>query len=174
MKEMLRYGLILGLICTVASGLLAGVNSLTKARIIAQAKAEEEASLKEVLPEAERFAEVKSEEEILYYKAYDKEAKFIGVAFKVSAKGYSSTIETMVGMTKDGKITAIKILSQNETPGLGARISEPGFTGQFSHKNISALDQVEAITGATFSSQAVIDTVKKKAQEINDLIKNEK
>ncbi|MCX5701978.1 MAG: hypothetical protein NTW64_03245 [Candidatus Omnitrophica bacterium] len=45
MKEMIRYGLILGVICIVASGLLAGMNSLTKDRILAQAKEEEESSL---------------------------------------------------------------------------------------------------------------------------------
>ena len=47
MKEILRYGFILGLICIVASGLLVTVNSLTKSRIIAQAQEEEEASLRE-------------------------------------------------------------------------------------------------------------------------------
>ncbi len=173
MREMLRYGFILGLICAIASGLLAGVNFITKPRILAQARAEEEMSLKEVLPEAGRFAEVKSGEEILYYKAYDKDSGLVGVAFKASAKGYSSTIETIAGMTKDGTITAIKILNQNETPGLGARIIEPEFTRQFSNKNVPALNDIQAITGATISSRAVIEAVKKKAQEIRVLIKDE-
>ncbi len=174
MKEMIRYGFILGIICAIASGLLAGVNFITKPRILAQAKAEEESSLKQVLPEAVRFSEVKSGEEIIYYKAYDKAGNLVGVAFKAPAKGYSSTIETIAGMTKDGVITAIKILNQSETPGLGARIIEPEFTGQFINKNVPALNDVQAITGATISSQAVIDAVKKKAQEIKVLIKDEK
>ena len=173
MKEMLRYGFILGLICLVASGLLAGVNSLTKARILAQAKTEEESAFLKVLPNAINFEPVKSGNDILYYQALDKDAKLIGVAFKVSAKGYSSTIETLVGMTKEGIITAIEILSQNETPGLGSRVAEPSFTGQFANKDMQSLDQVAAITGATISSTAVIDSVKKKAGEIKGLI-NEK
>lgn len=172
MKEMLRYGVILALICMVASGLLAVVNSLTKARIIAQAETEEERALSEVLPEAMHFEPVKSDDNIIYYKGEDKENKFIGVAFKASGKGYSSTIETMVGMEKDGTITAIKILSQNETPGLGANIAEPKFTGQFSNRNIQDLNQAEAITGATISSKAVIDSVKTRAEEIKALIEN--
>ena len=173
MKEMLRYGFILGLICLVASGLLAGVNSLTKARILAQAKTEEESAFLKVLPNAKNFEPVKSDNDILYYQALDKDAKLIGVAFKVSAKGYSSTIETLVGMTKEGIITAIEILSQNETPGLGSRVAEPSFTGQFANKDMQSLDQVAAITGATISSTAVIESVKKKAEEIKGLI-NEK
>jgi len=174
MKEMIRYGFILSLICAVAAGLLAGMNSLTKTRIIAQAQAEEELSLKEVMPEAAHFEAVKKGDEIIYYKAHDKNGNLIGVAFKASGKGYSSTLETMVGMRVGGAITAIKILSQNETPGLGARVSEPSFAGQFSNKNIQGLSEVQAITGATISSKAVIDSVKKKAEEIQALIKDER
>lgn len=171
MREMFRYGLTLAAICIVAAGLLAGVNSITKARILAQAQAEEEIGVKDVLSGAARFEEVKKEGEVLYYKAYDRDNKFIGVAFKAQGKGYSGTIETMVGMLKDGTITAIKILSQNETPGLGARIGEQGFTGQF--KNKKELGDIQAITGATISSAAVINSVKNKAGEIKELIKNE-
>lgn len=170
MKEMIRYGLVLSIICIVAAGLLAGVNSLTKGRILEQARAEEEASLKEVIPEGVSFEAIKSDSDTLYYKAYDQSKKFIGIAFKASGKGYSSTIETMVGMLKDGTITAIKVLSQNETPGLGARVSGSDFTGQFKDKK--DLSEVVAITGATISSKAVIDAVQKKAEELKELIKN--
>ena len=172
MKEIMRFGFILGIICIVAAGLLAGVNSLTKPRILAQAQVEEESGLKEVLPDADRFEAVKEKEEIIYYKGHNKDGKFIGAAFKAVGKGYSSTIETLVGMLKDGTIVAIKVLSQNETPGLGARVAEPEFTAQFN--NIRDLSKVQAITGATISSRAVIELVKKRAEEIRGLIKNEK
>lgn len=174
MREIVRYGFILALICTVASASLAIMNSITKSRIISQAKAEEEASLKDVLAQGVNFEPIKSGNDIIYYKAYNKDNKFIGVAFKTQGKGYSSTIETIVGMAKDGAITAIKILNQNETPGLGARVAEPSFTGQFNNKNIQSLNEVQAITGATISSKAVIDSVTKKAKEIQELIKNER
>lgn len=174
MKEIVRYGLILALICTIASGLLAGVNYLTKARIIAEAKQEEEASLKEVVPGGQHFELVKSGEEVIYYKVHNKEGKLMGFAFKVQAKGYSSLIETMVGMTQGGTITAIKILSQNETPGLGNRIAEPSFTSRFTNRNVQGLSEVQAISGATISSRAVIDSVKKRAAEIQQFLRNEK
>ncbi len=196
MKEMTRYGLILALICVAASASLATVNSLTQPKILAQARLEEENSLKEVLPEGVNFEPVKPGEDILYYKAYDKDSKFIGLAFKASGKGYSSVIETMVGMKKDGTIAAIKVLNQNETPGLGARVVEasddttvwdilrgkkkdkevkkPWFQGLFADKKVSDLKNIEAIAGATISSKAVIDSVEKKAQELKRLIENEK
>lgn len=194
MRSMAVYGIKLGLICLVASGLLATVNAITAPKINLQAEKELEDSLKEVLPQGEKFEPVQKEKEIIYYKVYDKEGKLLGAAFKASSKGYSSVIETIVGMTKDGTINAIKVLSQSETPGLGARITEikeektifefmngkkssgirkPWFQEQFSNRKISDLDNVQAITGATISSKAVIDSVKAKAKEIEGLLNAE-
>lgn len=174
MKEMMRYGFILAVICIAASVLLAVVNSLTQNRIIAQARAQEEATLSELLPAAVDFVPVKSADEVLYYKGYDKDKRFAGVVFKASGKGYSSVIETMAGLTKDGKITSIKIISQNETPGLGSKVTEPEFISRFSAKEVKELSRVQAITGATISSSAVINSVNKKAKELEELLKNEK
>ncbi len=172
MKEMVRYGVTLALICVVASASLALTNSVTKQKISAQLKAEEEESLKEVFPEAESFEPVKQEDELFYYKVISQDKKIMGAAFKVSSKGYSSPIETIVGMAKDGTIKAIKILSQSETPGLGSRISEPAFLSQFENRTVTDLSQVQAITGATISSKAVIDAVAEKARIIKELIKD--
>jgi electron transport complex protein RnfG len=187
MKNVIRYGFILSIICLVATGLLAFVNSFTKIKISQQAEAEIQNSLKEVLPEAAMFEPVRSKDEVLYYKAFDLDKNLLGLAFIAKKKGYSSDIETMVGMEPDGTITAIKILNQNETPGLGSRITEvkddttifdflmgkrkaefnkPWFQEQFSDKRVSGLDDIQAITGATISSRAVIDSVNIKAQEI--------
>jgi len=175
MREMTRYGFILALICVVAAGLLATVNTLTRPKILAAAATEEQAGFKEVMPLAVKFTAVKLEtgKEVLYYKAFDNQDKLIGFVFKAGGKGYSSVIETLAGMFPDGKISAIKIISLNETPGLGMRVTEKGFTDQFSHQNSLDLSSVEAITGATISSRAVMNSVMKKAKEIKELIKND-
>jgi Na+-translocating ferredoxin:NAD+ oxidoreductase subunit G len=172
MKQMARYGLILMLICVVASGLLAAVNALTKTKIVAQARAEEEVSLKEVLPGAVRFEPVMSGAELLYYKGYDKQDRLIGVVIRASGRGYASQIDTVAGMLMDGTITAIKVVNQNETPGLGSRVAEPEFTAQFSNKKPGQFAEVEAITGATISSRAVINSVQRKAREVRGLLKD--
>jgi Na+-translocating ferredoxin:NAD+ oxidoreductase subunit G len=175
MREMARYGFILAFICVVAAGLLAAVNALTGPKIFAAAQSEEQAALKEVMPLAAKFTAVKPEadKEALYYKAFDNQNKLIGFVFKANGKGYSSIIETLVGIFLDEKISAIKIISLNETPGLGMRVTEGKFINQFSHQNSLDLSSVEAITGATISSRAVINSVMKKAQEIKELIKND-
>ncbi len=176
MKEMIRYGFILSLICVIAAGLLAGVNVLTRSKIAAQIQAEEQAALKEVMPTAARFSEVKPDanKEVLYYKAFDNQDKLIGFVFKASGKGYSSVIETLVGVFLDQKISAIKVISQNETPGLGAKITENKFRDQFRNRDSLDISGVQAVSGATISSRAVIISVMKKAREIRELIKNER
>ena len=173
MKEIVRYGFVLTLICAISAGLLAGANMITKPKIALQKANEEKAALEEVMPQAEKFEAVKISEDSQYYKAFDKSGIFLGAAFKASAKGYSSVIEALAGMLKDGTITVIKVVSQSETPGLGSRIAEAKFTSQFSGKD-SSLSGVQAISGATISSRAVINAVKQKAQEIKILIENEK
>ena len=152
--------------------LLAGIIISATPNITAQAQAQD-SSFKEVMPEAENFQAVASGARIVYYRALDKKGKLIGVVFKTSSKGYSSIIETLVGMTKDGKITAIKVISQKETRGVGSRVAKENFTEQFKGKDGPTLSGVEAVTGATISSSAVINSVKIKAREIQELIKNE-
>jgi len=176
MKEMIRYGFILALICVIAAGLLAAVNIFTRSKIAAQMQAEEQAALKEVMPNASKFNEVKASslDETLYYQAFDDKNNQVGIVFKASSKGYSSVIVTLAGVLLDHKISAIKVISQNETPGLGVRVTENKFRDQFKGKNSLDLSGVEAITGATISSRAVIESVKKKAQEIKELEKNGK
>lgn len=195
MKELIRFGIILAVICIVASASLAVVYSVTKIKIQEQARLEEEASLKQVMPQGLNFTPIKSGEEVVYYKVLGENDKFIGVAFKASGKGYSSTIETVVGMNKDGTINAIKVMNHNETPGLGSRIAEimddttiwdalrgkkkdtskltPWFQEQFKGKPADLKD-IQAITGATVSSKAVMGSVRKRAEEIKTLIKDER
>ncbi len=173
MKEMIRYGFILALICVVSAGLLSGVNALTRSKIAAAAQAEEDAGLKEVLPGAIKFVAVRQDENILYYKGLDARDKIEGFVFKAGGKGYSSVIQTLAGIFINGRISAIKVISQNETPGLGARVTENKFTGQFNNQDSLNLSGVQAIAGATISSRAVMNSVIKKAREIKELIKNE-
>jgi Na+-translocating ferredoxin:NAD+ oxidoreductase subunit G len=152
-----RHSFILALICVVT----------------VLAWAEVQTAFKEVMPSAVKFTEVRldGQKEILYYRAMDNQDKLIGFVFETSAKGYSSVIKTLVGIFPDGKICAIKVISLNDTPGLGMRVTESKFTDQFRNQSSLDLSSVEAISGATISSNAVMNAVMKKAQEIRELTK---
>ncbi len=171
-SDYFRYALTLAAICFVASVLLGAVYSLTNPIILSQQARQEESGLRAVVPEAKSFEAVKEEENIIYYIAFGPNKKVLGYVFKASKKGYSSEIVTMVGVDKDGLISRIKILSQNETPGIGTRIIEAlWFQEQFSGEKSDDLSNgVQAITGATITSRAVIDSIQVKAKEIMERV----
>ena len=123
-NDLLKFGLLLFTICFFAAGLLSGVNFITKDKIALQKYRQEQDALREVLPYADNFEPVVKDGDTLYYKALSRDGDILGYCVLASRRGYSSLIETMVGIDKEGKVSGIKILSQNETPGLGAKIIE--------------------------------------------------
>lgn len=196
MRDILRYGMILMVVAGLSAGSLALVYKATEGRrkqIVAQEKRD---ALLEVLPEASVFEPVsKNQSEVQYYIGYKTEDKKViaGYACIAEGKGYSSTIRTMVGFDPKGVITGLKVLSQQETPGLGARIEEvktsrslkdvllrredgrkeedsekPWFQSQFVGKKPEDLyvEKLDAITGATITSKAVIDSVREKVKSV--------
>jgi len=171
-NDYFKYTLILAVICFVASALLGAVYSVTNPIILSQQALQEQSGLREVLPEAKSFEAVKEGENILYFTAFGPGENVLGYVFKASKKGYSSEIATLVGVDQAGVISRVKILSQNETPGLGTRIIEAlWFQEQFRGKKSDNLSNgVQAITGATITSRAVISSINEKAKEIMERV----
>jgi electron transport complex protein RnfG len=158
--------LILLGVCAIAAGSLSFVYSLTKEKIAEQAEAEKLDALKDVMPEATKFEEAVPGIKWIAYKG-DKQ---IGIAIEASIQGYGGPIRIIFGVGADGKITKVRIIEQTETPGLGAKIREAKFLGQFEGllgadaalKKDDALNgKIDSISGATISSRAVAAAVQK-------------
>ena len=180
----------------ILSSILAFVYGVTEPRRLEILEEEKMRALEEVLPAAEHF-----QEEDWYFKGYEgRDSKEpLGYAFPVRGEGYSAPIETMVGVSRRGengalKISGIKIISQQETPGLGARIEEipasrtlpdiimgrkkeapeeepePWFQAQFRNKTPDELkiNDIDGITGATITTEAVIDSVTKGIKKLRE------
>ena len=92
---------------------------------------------------------------------------------KSRQRGYSSDIEILVSLDLGLKIVSVKILSQNETPSIGSRILELSFLEQFRNKRQESLGEVHAISAATISSTAVINSVKSKISELQSTLLEE-
>ena len=162
--------LSLGVICLVGSGLLAGVYVLTKDPIEAAAEAKTNNAIRQVLPEFEGVPEQKTIETdggtISYYVASNA-GEVIGYAVTASASGFSGPVSLMVGITADGIIYSTSVLSQSETPGLGAKCTEPAFADQFKNINPAATKlavkkdggDIDAITASTITSRAYVAAV---------------
>ena len=154
-------------ICLVCSALLAGVYALTAEPIAAAAAAKNEAAIKEVLPEVavaieeERTVEIDGQA-YSYNLAYDEQGNTVGCAINVSALGFGGPIVIKVGFNAEGLIWNTKVLSQAETPGLGAKCTEPSFSDQFKQFNPAETSlkvkkdggDVDAITASTITSRA--------------------
>ena len=157
-------------ICLVCSGLLAGVYALTAEPIAAAAAAKNEAAIMEVLPETavsieeERTVEFEGAS-YAYNLAYDEVGNVVGCAINVAPVGFGGPISIKVGFDVNGVIWNTKVLSQAETPGLGAKCVEPSFSDQFKGWNPAEKDlavkkdggDVDAITASTITSRAYAD-----------------
>lgn len=165
-KSILLPTVILFIICVVVSAALAGTNLLTKDKIAEQQVLKAEESRKIVLEAAESFEEQNGGE---YYTGVAG-GQTVGYVFETESKGYGGTVQVMTGISSDGDITGVVILSHAETPGLGANAEKDSFRDQFKQPapegGIEVVKyqtpkegQIEAMTGATITSKAVSSAV---------------
>lgn len=157
-KESIRIVLTLTIFVFAAAFAIAFTNEKTKDKIKELDYEAQLLSLKEVLSENSE-AKIDSIDGFgKFYREISNE-KTIGFAFMGEARGYSSTISFFCGITLDGRVKGLSIISQNETPGLGTRVVEtisdarfplglfqkrekgkPWFSQQF--KEISAVNEI--------------------------------
>ncbi len=154
-------------ICLVCSALLAGVYALTAGPIADANAAKNEAAIKEVLPdEAVTIEETRTVDcdgaSYEYNLAYNEVGDVVGCAINVAPVGFSGPVVIKVGFDINGVICNTKVLSQAETPGLGAKCVEPAFADQFkgfnpAEKKLAVTKDggdVDAITASTITSRA--------------------
>ena len=86
----------------------------------------------------------------------------------------------MTGITTDGAVAGVKITEQDETPGLGQKALDASFTDQYikaipeeefvvTKQGASADNEIDAISGATITSNAVTNSVNQAIQLYNTL-----
>jgi len=172
-----------------AAGLLSGViivgaYELTQPRIRAnKAKALREAVF-QVLPGATRMARFQwnggalrpapgeTGGEASVYGGWDGSGRFVGWAIPAEGPGFQDVIRLIHGFDPGRrKIVGLRVLESRETPGLGDRIlKDAAFVGAFDDLAVeprvklvkggaTAPNEVDAITGATISSDAVVRIV---------------
>jgi electron transport complex protein RnfG len=165
MRDFIKMISILFVVCGLAAGSLAVVNAVTKERIATYAERRREAALLEVWPDADEFKNVTPDR---VWEALRKGQR-VGYIFLRQVQGYSGPITLVFGTDADGTLTGLVVLSQTETPGLGAKIATAQFRSQFTNKRLEDLvlkkddpakGQIDAITGATISSRAVTGSVR--------------
>lgn len=185
-KDILIPTLALVIICTVTTGLLAVTNEVTKEPIAQAEQQSRQESMKSVSPEGTvSYEEIATEDDsALCYSALDSNGNVIAYIISTSASGYGGKIKVMTGINaEDGTVIAVNVYdNSDETPGLGAKTSEDKFSGQFggnTAENGFAVSKdadkypdsttVDAVTGATISSRAVVSAVNQAVEIYNQV-----
>jgi electron transport complex protein RnfG len=131
---------------------------------------------------------------VTVYAGYDRQNAFIGIAAEAAAPGYQDVIRILFGYKPVCQcITGIKVLKMTETPGLGDKIAkDPAFLENFKALDARLNDnetgllhaittvkhgkktepwQIDAISGATISSNAVGKILNESSQYIFPLVR---
>jgi len=144
-----------------------------------------------MLPEARDFVPVDTEIEIesitrkkqtvVIYRAMSRADECVGWGFNAAGSGFADKIELVVAV--DGsfaKIAGFDVLSSNETPGFGDQIKYDYFRDQFKGAPAETLElvgtgepgeidsKIVAITGATVSSDAVVEIVSHTVMQVKE------
>ena len=188
-SHLLWPALALFIICALTTAALAATNAMTAepiARQVALARDEARkaalvaatfetvdlAALKAADPEAFATALGTTPKLALAEASYglDAAGAKTGVVVLVNTRGYADGLSLMVGIALDGTVSGIRILADNETPGLGKKVRDDAFlsgmqgkpaaNGFAIRKNaVGDVVPVDAVTGATISSRAVVEAV---------------
>ena len=183
-NEFVQLGGILCAITLVVDLALGAVNAVTAGPIAEQNAQKIKDSLENVMPGAESeqidvpegttvTTETKNATSVTILSAYKmtKDGADAGYCVEVGPTGFGGAVDTMVGIDSDGKVTGISVISaSSETPGLGARSTEPEFQAQFAGQVGTEVavakdgGSIDALTGATITSRAVSEGVVAAAQ----------
>lgn len=162
-----------GLLALIVVSLLALIFHATKEKITINQRHALLASLQTVLPH-DRYDNDLANDGIqlqgyTIYRARKSAMPVAAIFISTTPHGYNGNIHLLIGIDTMGKITGVRVLKHQETPGLGDKIEIKKSTWimRFKHQSIKkwAIKQDEGnfdqFTGATITSRAIVNEVKK-------------
>lgn len=186
MNKIVKNTLILTIITLVAGLSLGAVYEITKAPIAQANDNAKQEAYQQVIAEADSFEEYdgfdqsqaaalleeagvtgNTVDEVVVAKSGSDELGYVITV--TTSEGYGGDIQISTGILTDGTVNGIAVLSISETAGLGMNATKPEFYEQFSGKSVTEFrvvkdgaaddDQIDALSGATITSNAVTEDV---------------
>ena len=193
MNQSAKMIAVLSVFAVLSGSILAGFYHSVHPRILKNKLEEEKKMIFAVLEGAKSYDTVektikgaKGPEPLKIFVGKDETGNILGYAFVAKGPGFAGTIEVVVGLKVDKKtMFGLRVLDQKETPGLGTKIREEKFTGQFKglsiepkieyvkNKKPTKPNEIQAITGATVSSRAIVNAVNARVAVVLDMLKEE-
>jgi Na+-translocating ferredoxin:NAD+ oxidoreductase subunit G len=167
--------IILCLICLVTTGLVALTYSITLEARTEQAEIAANANRKLLFPDAAEFAAIENADLTQFtglveaFRVQDAGGGIQGYLIMARYRGYGGYVPVLLAFSPEGRIVRLKVLTNEETPGLGKKVENALFLKQFvgrgTDKPFSVRPQdsgsyiIDAVSGATISSRAVTNAV---------------
>lgn len=183
MKKVLQMIYVLTFVGLVSGATLAVVYQYADPLIAENQANETKKAIYKIFPAAKDYEEETIAGEAVF-RVNDKEGNLLGYAFVAAGNGYQGTIKLMAGIKKDLEtLVGIEVLESQETPGLGQEITQAKFRVQFrglkaspeilyvKNQKPTKPNEIEAITGATVSSNAVVAILNEKIKVIKEHLK---
>jgi electron transport complex protein RnfG len=164
-----RMLLILGGVCLISAAVLGFVHISTDEQIKFNKKKRIENAVQGVLPGINSYEKINDAPVVF---RGDKDGNPAGYAILAEGMGFQGKLLLMVGIDyKLKKLKGMAVLESVETPGLGDKIKEGEFNGQFVDMVIpeSGIIKVDTITGATISSVAVEKIVNRAIENVKNI-----
>ena len=165
--EIIRIAVILTVICMAVSALVSFVYSMTNEIYQENLRKVKEEAISALFDGAAVSCEplpiTGTQAQELYRVSED--GRVLGYCANVKSAGFGGDIELMVAMGTDGMLIGVEIISLSETPGLGSRVDDADYLAQYDGMSVDQQpllgEDVDAISGATISSRAVLAGVQK-------------
>lgn len=154
-NDYLKPVLVLMCICLVVTGILAFSFNVTDPIIKENARIAAEKARIELIPEATGFEEItiENKDEIPGFVDAYKSENGVGIVVTAANRGYGGPVEAMISVDNEGKVIGIKVMSHEETSGIGSRALESSYLENYKGK--SDANEVDGISGVTFTSKAM-------------------
>ena len=182
MKKTMQMIMVLALVGFLSGTSLALVYRYATPLIESNQKEELKEAIFKVFPGGRKYESVIKDGEELF-EVYDKTGMPLGYAFIAEGNGYQGKIKMISGIKKDlSTLYGIEILESVETPGLGGEIANSKFKSQFKglkfspeiecvKKEKAKANEIQAVTGATISSQSVTNILNERITRIVEILK---
>lgn len=184
MRNTIKMISVLTIVGLVAGAALVLMYTYANPLIMNNQKKEIEQAVFKIFPQAKSYEKEITGDNVIF-KAKNKTGRLLGYAFLAEGNGYQGTIKLIAGIKTDLEtLVGIEILESQETPGLGQEITTDEFRSQFENlktspeitcvkgKKPTRPNEIQAITGATVSSSAVISILNQKINAIKDEKRN--
>jgi len=170
-REVMRLSITLAVVAIVSAALLTGVHNVTEPVIREREQQEYLEALERFFPALDDFEteEINGDQ---FDLVYDQDGEKLGVMAAVQTQGYEGTITYNLAVDAEAEIIGILVVSHSETPGIGDVITTDNFQEQFIGKSfedpLEAGEDVDTVSGATISTEAMIGSIRRTVTTIGE------